>query len=307
MDEPLISSQIMEGKSLSPNISDVSSHTNKRSSSFTASLLEEIRTEQLSARQDGSRSRIYEFKAEDGEGMKQQSSSIKTSQASAEETDCQSSARALFLASVNKTLDESARFVRQQIQTGSWNVPLEILVEFQTMTKQVVDDIENSTNLVYRKELKRLKSQISTVIAESDETRISLETQIENLQKEKIKACIDCEQLEYQLKFLLQNDEEEASECQHKKKDDRHQVSLQAMEEDCMRELDALHEELRTERGMVICGLCKTCPKDAVILPCLHFLYCNKCLHKIVEQKGCCPSCRVKIMQVLLCNVSLDM
>lgn len=47
-----------------------------------------------------------------------------------------------------------------------------------------------------------------------------------------------------------------------------------------------------------LCAICYTAKRDTIVAPCLHMLYCSKCITRVCECQGdsaTCPHCRVKI------------
>lgn len=66
-----------------------------------------------------------------------------------------------------------------------------------------------------------------------------------------------------------------------------------------------LEKELEESRGAQLCQICFEQPRDCIIMPCTHLLYCRKCVteHK---KKGDsrCPTCRGPISGEILCNVN---
>ena len=66
-----------------------------------------------------------------------------------------------------------------------------------------------------------------------------------------------------------------------------------------------LEKELEESRGSQLCQICFERPRDCIIMPCTHLLYCRTCVtaHK---KKGDsrCPTCRGPISGEILCNVN---
>jgi len=64
-------------------------------------------------------------------------------------------------------------------------------------------------------------------------------------------------------------------------------------------------EELRTkcevEQSKNLCIICMDQPRNTVLMPCMHFLYCSKCIQTLKENH--CPSCRQPIAGKLQCNL----
>lgn len=66
-----------------------------------------------------------------------------------------------------------------------------------------------------------------------------------------------------------------------------------------------LEKELEEAKGGRLCQICFENPRDCIIMPCTHLLYCRTCVaeHK---RKGDsrCPTCRGPISGEMLCNVN---
>ncbi|BBN11655.1 hypothetical protein MPTK1_5g13730 [Marchantia polymorpha subsp. ruderalis] len=65
-------------------------------------------------------------------------------------------------------------------------------------------------------------------------------------------------------------------------------------------------QDLEAEREKRICRICMSNSRNALVLPCMHFLYCTDCLH--THQKTCkeCPTCRGPISALIHCKLNLD-
>jgi len=66
-----------------------------------------------------------------------------------------------------------------------------------------------------------------------------------------------------------------------------------------------LEKELEQSLNAQLCQICFERPRDCIIMPCTHLLYCRTCVteHK---RKGDsrCPTCRGPISGEILCNVN---
>ena len=64
--------------------------------------------------------------------------------------------------------------------------------------------------------------------------------------------------------------------------------------------LKAEHAELAVHD--TLCSICYTAKRDTIVAPCLHMLYCSKCITHVRDCQGdnaTCPHCRVKISGVM--------
>lgn len=66
----------------------------------------------------------------------------------------------------------------------------------------------------------------------------------------------------------------------------------------------AQQKQLEEFQGLIYCQICKENFRDTVILPCKHFLYCNKCLEK--PDTKSCPACLVPISDLLNVNGKIN-
>lgn len=74
-------------------------------------------------------------------------------------------------------------------------------------------------------------------------------------------------------------------------------ASLQTLQ----RQLDDVKARAESLESRVICQICCERSRNAVILPCLHFLYCEHCIDKTFAMSDVakCPVCRVPVQGVL--------
>ena len=66
-----------------------------------------------------------------------------------------------------------------------------------------------------------------------------------------------------------------------------------------------LEKELEESMGAQLCQICFERPRDCIIMPCTHLLYCRTCVtqHKNKGDSRC-PTCRGPISGEILCNVN---
>lgn len=66
-----------------------------------------------------------------------------------------------------------------------------------------------------------------------------------------------------------------------------------------------LRKELEETKGALMCQICFTRPRDCIILPCSHLLYCGVCVNEHKSKGGLrCPACSGTINSEILCNVN---
>ncbi|CAM6128343.1 unnamed protein product [Calypogeia fissa] len=147
---------------------------------------------------------------------------------------------------------------------------------------------------------------------------------VENLQDRKLESVIHAEKAEYEaiaaaerqklcdeISTLKRKTQTMESERDRLKKDfvglrDRTKEAqrLQVDKDIAQASVAALAEELANEKEKSCCQICFNNPRDAIVLPCMHFLYCNECLQAHQKRNPECPTCRGKINCVLRCNLN---
>ncbi|CAM6097248.1 unnamed protein product [Calypogeia fissa] len=147
---------------------------------------------------------------------------------------------------------------------------------------------------------------------------------VENLQDRKLESAIHAEKAEYEVIAAAERQKlcDEISKLERKtqtmeserdrlKKDfvglrDRTKEvqRLQVDKDIAQASVAALAEELANEKEKSCCQICFNNPRDAIVLPCMHFLYCNECLQAHQKRNPECPTCRGKINCVLRCNLN---
>eukprot|EP00164_Ancoracysta_twista_P006248 GFYU01008674.1.p1 GENE.GFYU01008674.1~~GFYU01008674.1.p1 ORF type:complete len:326 (-),score=78.31 GFYU01008674.1:189-1166(-) len=66
-----------------------------------------------------------------------------------------------------------------------------------------------------------------------------------------------------------------------------------------------LEQNLKDTQSNYVCRICYDKPRNAVVLPCLHFLYCRDCIYRHEHATKTCPTCQVEIKAILVCKVGL--
>ncbi|KAL2608302.1 hypothetical protein R1flu_026875 [Riccia fluitans] len=69
-------------------------------------------------------------------------------------------------------------------------------------------------------------------------------------------------------------------------------------------ELKLAEQNLEEQKAKSLCQICMENTRDTIILPCAHFLYCNKCLLNHKKRSNKCPACRGSTSAVLHCHLS---
>lgn len=64
-----------------------------------------------------------------------------------------------------------------------------------------------------------------------------------------------------------------------------------------------LQMKLEKSRGSVLCQKCSKQPRDCIVMPCGHFLYCRTCVTEQKKGTSRCPSCKRPVTSQLLCNL----
>jgi len=69
------------------------------------------------------------------------------------------------------------------------------------------------------------------------------------------------------------------------------------------KERDVWKNKYEDEKNRNTCQICTKRYRDAVLFPCLHWLYCNRCIVKWKRKNKTCPQCRTNICSILQLNV----
>ena len=66
-----------------------------------------------------------------------------------------------------------------------------------------------------------------------------------------------------------------------------------------------LKKELEETKAALVCQICFSRPRDCILLPCSHLLYCRDCVREQRKNGDSrCPTCRGTINSEILCNVN---
>lgn len=66
-----------------------------------------------------------------------------------------------------------------------------------------------------------------------------------------------------------------------------------------------LKMKLEKSKSSVLCKKCTQQPRDCLIMPCGHFLYCRSCVKELMKGSHAkCPSCRRDVTAQLFCNLN---
>lgn len=65
-------------------------------------------------------------------------------------------------------------------------------------------------------------------------------------------------------------------------------------------------ELLEKEEARTTCRICFIHVRDTLLLPCMHFQYCQSCLFEHRKRKNDCPTCRSPISGLLQCTLGIS-
>ncbi|BBN10681.1 hypothetical protein MPTK1_5g05570 [Marchantia polymorpha subsp. ruderalis] len=213
-----------------------------------------------------------------------------------------------FLNCITLVLQESSGFLKRSSESGCFQPSYDELRNFQCNARRLLDEVEQGIHLFRIKEIERIEAEKarteSVVVAE----RSKLLARIEGLRQENSNIRAECTKLELEVdrlfhekaEFEKERVEAEADKEKHAKERTR---ELAKKHEE---EVFALGREVVALQGKGICQMCYLNPRDGLVLPCLHLLYCYQCLeaHKL-QSKACpWPSCRSRISALLLCDLT---
>lgn len=68
-------------------------------------------------------------------------------------------------------------------------------------------------------------------------------------------------------------------------------------------QLEEEKHKTEQEKEKHLCQVCMDCNRNALMMPCMHFMFCHACVSKIADNK--CPACRTPISGVLQCKLNV--
>ncbi|KAL2630844.1 hypothetical protein R1flu_015530 [Riccia fluitans] len=69
-------------------------------------------------------------------------------------------------------------------------------------------------------------------------------------------------------------------------------------------EVQVLERQVDGNKGL--CQICMENKRNTVVLPCMHFLYCDNCLRTHQRDNTTCPACRGFVTALLHCKLDMD-
>lgn len=91
------------------------------------------------------------------------------------------------------------------------------------------------------------------------------------------------------------------SDLEAEHRNSQHHEELKNM---AISEMNMLTVQLEEERHKTQCQICMDNPRDVLLMPCMHFLYCNACMSTHEKNSKTCPACRSPVAGVMKCNLS---
>ena len=164
--------------------------------------------------------------------------------------------------------------------------------------KEAAEKLSQTSSL--RSQLLKLREQVS----ELKEERRSL---LELLNTQKTDQAEAKREIMSSLAKLKENFTTQRKKDYQQQRDEYEQKLKKATESESksaerIRELEKLLEESSNAQ---LCQICFEHPRDCIIMPCTHLLYCRAC---VAEHKRSganrCPTCRGPISGEILCNVN---
>ncbi|KAG6546010.1 hypothetical protein Mapa_012673 [Marchantia paleacea] len=213
-----------------------------------------------------------------------------------------------FLNCITLVLQESSGFLKRSSESGCFQPSYDELRNFQCNARRLLDEVEQGIHLFRIKEIQRIEAEKVRTESVAAAERSKLLARIEGLRQENSNIRAECTKLELEVDRLFHEKaafekkrvEAEADKERHAKEKTR---ELTKKHEE---EVYALGREVVALQGKGICQMCYLNPRDGLVLPCLHLLYCYQCLeaHKL-QSKACpWPSCRGRISALLLCDLT---
>lgn len=63
------------------------------------------------------------------------------------------------------------------------------------------------------------------------------------------------------------------------------------------------NKAIENELSILQCVICMENPRDTLVMPCLHFMFCNSCIQEHIKTSNQCPSCRQITTGQLTCRL----
>ncbi|KAL2634755.1 hypothetical protein R1flu_006234 [Riccia fluitans] len=218
-----------------------------------------------------------------------------------------------FLNCVTLVLQESSGFLKKSAESGTFQPSYEELRTFQCNAKHLLDQVDQGIHLFRIREMQRINAE--KVKAESDAAadRKGLVSKIASLDQENYIVRAEHGELVAKIESLKQDNASVRAACTKLEKQVERLIEEMAEAEkkletkaDKEKNASELAREFVALQDRFICQICCTNPRDGLILPCLHLLYCYQCLEKHKEKSKDCPlsSCRCRISAVLQCTLT---
>ena len=157
-------------------------------------------------------------------------------------------------------------------------------------------------------QLNTLKTEQAALIVNfKDEIRKSYEEQMERdrqTQREEFNNALKAAEAKIVLEVRKNYDEkwERESQKQREEFDNALKEAQQSLSES--KEITKLQKELEETKESLMCQICFTRPRDCIILPCYHLLYCRVCVNEHKRSGDSrCPTCRGTIDKDILCYI----
>ncbi|KAH3763957.1 hypothetical protein Pelo_4173 [Pelomyxa schiedti] len=80
---------------------------------------------------------------------------------------------------------------------------------------------------------------------------------------------------------------------------------LKASSTDLEKRAVSFKTDLETERDRNRCQICMDKNRDALLMPCCHFLYCTTCVNAHLARSRTCPACRTSVSGIMNCKLTL--
>lgn len=157
-------------------------------------------------------------------------------------------------------------------------------------------------------QLNTLKTEQAALIANfKDEIRNRYEEQRERdrqKQQEEFNYALKAAEAKIVLEVRKKYDEkwEKESQKQREEFDNALKEARESLTES--KEITRLQKELEETKESLMCQICFTRPRDCIILPCYHLLYCRVCVNEHKRSGDFrCPTCRGTIDKDILCYI----
>ena len=164
----------------------------------------------------------------------------------------------------------------------------------------------------------RCKPVDEEVLGQRETDRLQLESEIRNLcrklkeveQKHEMKIEELQKQKEEEIASLKEQHKAEKDKSTEEFESEKSKLVAQHIQEmeSATESKQVMQTELGEEKATKLCQICFDRQRDCILMPCLHFVYCRRCVNQHRDQNGNsakCPACNTVLTGQLDCKLNL--